>query len=195
MAPAPSFRGHQWTYNPVQGSHLLLLLIMSNLLLCQGNFCTSFRPHGNDLCLNSLKDLFTHATNLSHDSYNLSSKMFSEFLSTDERYAQGRKYYITTTNSCHTTSLHAPEEKEQNKGLIRWIFMLLYSWNKSLYQLVKDLQSMKEVSDAILSSVKENVKKIQELQALIERRFSQMGDEDKRHSSFYNLLQCLQRFM
>ncbi|KAB0355082.1 hypothetical protein FD755_022541 [Muntiacus reevesi] len=183
-------------------SHLLLLLVMSNVLLCQGNFCTSLCPCGNDLCLNSLKDLFTHATNLSHDIYNLSSKMFNEFLSTDEQYAQGRKYCITTTNSCLTTSLHAPEENEQvqhmhmideNKGLIRWILMLLYSWGKPLYELVKDLQSMKEVSDAILSSARENVKKVQELQALIDRPSSQMGNEDMRHSSFYNLLQCLHR--
>ncbi|XP_065768256.1 placental prolactin-related protein 4-like [Muntiacus reevesi] len=197
MAPAPSFRGHQWTYNPVRGSHLLLLLVMSNVLLCQGNFCTSLCPSGNDLCLNSLKDLFTHATNLSHDIYNLSSKMFNEFLSTDEQYAQGRKYCITTTNSCLTTSLHAPEEKEQvqhmHMSLIRWILMLLYSWGKPLYELVKDLQSMKEVSDAILSSARENVKKVQELQALIDRPSSQMGNEDMRHSSFYNLFQCLHR--
>uniref|UniRef100_A0A8C0ALN8 Uncharacterized protein n=1 Tax=Bos mutus grunniens TaxID=30521 RepID=A0A8C0ALN8_BOSMU len=177
-------------------SRLLLLLVMSNLLLCQGNFCTFLCPHVDDLCLNSLKDLFTRATNLSHYIYNLSSKMFNEFVST---------YYINITNSCHTTSLHAPEEKEQvehrhNKGLIRWILMLLYSWNESLYHLVMNLRSMKEVSDAILSRARENVKKVKELQTFIERVFSQVrlpslpsSNEDRHHSAFFNLFHCLHR--
>uniref|UniRef100_A0A8B9YW74 Uncharacterized protein n=1 Tax=Bos mutus grunniens TaxID=30521 RepID=A0A8B9YW74_BOSMU len=179
------------------GSRLLLLLVMSNLLLCQGNFCTFLCPHVDDLCLNSLKDLFTRATNLSHYIYNLSSKMFNEFVST---------YYINITNSCHTTSLHAPEEKEQvehrHVSLIRWILMLLYSWNESLYHLVMNLRSMKEVSDAILSRARENVKKVKELQTFIERVFSQVSIlgrwpeptlSDRHHSAFFNLFHCLHR--
>ncbi|CAI9168824.1 unnamed protein product [Rangifer tarandus platyrhynchus] len=218
MSPAPSFRGHQWTYNPVRGSCLLLLLVMSNLLLCQGYSCPDLCPEGDELCRAALRDLFTRATILSNDMYNHSAEMFNEF---DLRYAQGKPYHINASNNCHTNPLHLPEAKEHaqlmnNKGLITWILMLLYSWGKPLYELVTELRSTKEVSQTILSSARENVRKVKELQALIERPFSQIifavrlkmfeahtywsglpslmsTDEDRRHSAFYNLVQCLLR--
>ncbi|CAN0398970.1 unnamed protein product [Rangifer tarandus platyrhynchus] len=221
MSPAPSFRGHQWTYNPVQGSCLLLLLVMSKLLFCQGNLCPNCSPDVFDIPLKSLTDLFIDAARLSQDYHNLSTIMFNEFVST---VVVGKQYYINATKSCHTNSLHSPEEREKalqmnNEDLSKWILILLYSWNRPLYHLIKELQSLKEDSDAILSSAIENEKMSDKLQGFKRGQYllgiqiifavrlkmfeahtywsglpSLMStDEDRRHSAFYNLVQCLLR--
>ncbi|XP_040105849.1 placental prolactin-related protein 1-like [Oryx dammah] len=218
MAPAPSFRGHQSTYNPVRGSCLLLLLVMSNLLLCQGNPCPSCGPDVYATSLKSLTDLFLDAVWLSHDFHNLSTIMFKKF---DEKYAQGKLYHINATNSCHTNFLHSPEEREKalqenNEDLSKWTLVLLYCWNNPLYHLVTELQSMKELSETFLSSAKKMETMSDKLQAFIESHFSKIivpvlqmmhdadstwsglpslmsSDEDRRHSELYKLFHCLGR--
>ncbi|XP_043306294.1 placental prolactin-related protein 3-like [Cervus canadensis] len=218
MAPAPSFRGHQWIYNPVRGSCLLLLLVLSNLLLCQGNLCPSCGPDVFGVPLKFLRKTFSRASRLSHDMHNLSTIMFNEF---DEKYFQVRPEYMNATNDCHTNPLHAPEEIEKaqqmnNEDLTKWILMLQYLWRDVLYDLVHDLWFEKDLSDTLLSSARKNFKKLYKLQTFVERRFSQIvvplrlklaydhvywqglpsllsSDEDMHHSAFYNLFKCLTR--
>ncbi|XP_043305931.1 placental prolactin-related protein 3-like [Cervus canadensis] len=218
MASAPSFRGHQWTYNPARVSCLLLLLVMSNVLLCQGNVCPSCGPDVFGVPLKFLRKTFSRASILSHDMHNLSTIMFNEF---DEKYSQSKPEYINATNDCHTNALHAPEEREKarqmtNEDLTKWILMLQYLWRDALYDLVHDLQFGKNLSDTILSNARENFKKLHKLQTIIERRFSQIvvpvrlmlakdliywqelsslvsSNEDIRHFAFYNLFKCLSR--
>ncbi|XP_070633743.1 chorionic somatomammotropin hormone 2-like [Bos indicus] len=217
-APAPSFCGLQWTYNPVRGSCLLLLLVVSNLLLCQGISCLSCRPDMFVSLQKSLIDVFINAASLSHDFHNLSTIMFNEF---DEKYAQGKLYYINATKSCHTNSFHTPEERDKaqqmnNEDLIKWTLVLLYCWNNPLYYLVTEIQSMKNLSEDVISSAMEIENMSEKLETIIESqfrkiifpvlkmiheahipwsRFSSMkfSDEDRRLSEFYNLFHCLRR--
>ncbi|KAB0354761.1 hypothetical protein FD755_022220, partial [Muntiacus reevesi] len=196
-------------------SCLLLLLVLSNLLLCQGNVCPSCSP---DTPLSSLTDLLIDAAWLTHSFHNLSTIMFKEF---DEKYVQGTQYYINATNSCHTDPLHAPEEREKaqqmnNEDLSKLILILLYTWNKPFHHLVTELQRLKEVSQAILSSAIENEKMSDKLQAFIAGQFRKIivpvyqkitktriiwsglssltsRNEERRLSEFYNLFKCLSR--
>ncbi|XP_061002183.1 placental prolactin-related protein 3-like [Dama dama] len=218
MAPASIFHGHQWTYNSVRGSCLLLLLVMSNLLLCQGNVCPSCGPDVFGIPLKFLRNTFSRVSRLSHDMHNLSTIMFNEF---DEKYSQSIPEYINATNDCHTNPIHAPEETEKaqqmnNEDLTKWILMLQYLWGDPLYALVHDLRFGKYLSDTILSSARENFKKLHKLQTILERQFSQVvvpvrmklakdliywqglpslvsSDEDIRHFAFYILFKCLSR--
>uniref|UniRef100_A0A8B9YQ87 Uncharacterized protein n=1 Tax=Bos mutus grunniens TaxID=30521 RepID=A0A8B9YQ87_BOSMU len=197
-------------------SCLLHLLVISNLLLCQGKLCPICCPDVFDFPLDSLTDLLIDAARLSHDFHNHSTIMFNEF---DEKYAQGKLYYINATKSCYTNSLYTPEEREKAKQMNMSLSPGFFTRsNETIYSLpgfrllegMVTVHSMKEVSDAILSSARENVKKVQELQAFIERHISQvsgrckglhllvrlpslMSRDDVCHSAFDNLFKCLSR--
>ncbi|XDB63214.1 hypothetical protein ABFV05_016830 [Capra hircus] len=218
MSPAPSFRGHLWTYNPVRGSCLLLLLVMLNLLLCQGNPCPSCGPDVFATSLRSRTDLFIEVAWLSHDFHNRSTIMFQEF---NETYAQGKLYHINAANSCHTNAFDFPEDRYKahqlsNESITKWALVLLYSWNNPLYHLVTELQRTKELPETFVSNTEDIEDMSERLQAFLESHFKKIiapamkmirnaprvwsdvryvksSDEDRRHSELYNLFHCLRR--
>ncbi|XP_061002282.1 chorionic somatomammotropin hormone 2-like [Dama dama] len=218
MASASSFHGHQWTYNPVRGSCLLLLLVMSNVLLCQGEFCWLCGRYLFGVRLKSLRETFSRASILSHDMHNLSTIMFNEVI---EMYSQSKPEYMNATNDCHTNPLHAPEEIEKaqlmnNENLTMWILLIQYLWNAPLFDLAYDPRIEENLTVTIISSALECRRKSFKLQSILARQFSQIilplrrkleeerlywsaipfllsDDEDVRHSAFYNLFKCLNR--
>ncbi|KAI2541001.1 prolactin, partial [Homo sapiens] len=141
--------------SPWKGS--LLLLLVSNLLLCQSVAPLPICPGGAARCQVTLRDLFDRAVVLSHYIHNLSSEMFSEF---DKRYTHGRGFITKAINSCHTSSLATPEDKEQaqqmnQKDFLSLIVSILRSWNEPLYHLVTEVRGMQEAPEAILSKAVE----------------------------------------
>ncbi|XP_078226686.1 prolactin isoform X1 [Callithrix jacchus] len=156
--------------SPWKGS--LLLLLVSNLLLWQSVTPLPVCPGGAVRCQVTLRDLFDRAVVLSHYIHNLSSEMFSEF---DKRYTQGRGFISKALNSCHTSSLATPEDKEQaqqisQKDFLSLIVSILRSWNEPLYHLVTEVRGMQEAPEAILSKaieIEEQSKRLLEGMELI----------------------------
>ena len=64
------------------GLCLVLLLVMSCLLLCQGNLCPSCGPDMFGIPLKFLRRTFSRVSSLSHDMRNLTAIMLNQFVST-----------------------------------------------------------------------------------------------------------------
>ncbi|XP_054985198.1 prolactin [Sorex araneus] len=198
------------------GSLLLLLLVGSNLVVSKSVPSLSICHYGAVNCQVSLGDLFERAVILSHYIHNLSAEMFAEF---DKRYAQGRGFITKAINSCHTSSLSTPEDKEQaqqirQEDLLSVILSMLRAWNVPLYHLVMEVRGMQEAPDAILSRAieieEQNKRLLEGMEKIVGQVHPgireneiysvwsglpslQMDDEDARLFAFYNLLHCLRR--
>nr|XP_060470555.1 prolactin [Panthera onca] len=140
-------------------------------------------------------------------------------MSQDKRYAQGRGFITKAINSCHTSSLSTPEDKEQaqqihHEDLLNVILRVLRSWNDPLYHLVTEVRGLHEAPDAILSRAieieEQNRRLLEGMEKIVHQVHPgvrenevysvwsglpslQMADEDSRLFAFYNLLHCLRR--
>ncbi|KAM6184892.1 prolactin [Rhynchocyon petersi] len=199
-----------------KGSRLLLLLLLVNLLLCKtvASMPSCLNRAAN--CQMSLQDMFDRALYVSNYMHNLSTDMFSEF---DRRYAQGRGYITRALNSCHTSSLPTPEDKEQAQKihaeeLLRLIVSILHSWNEPLTHLVSEMRSIQGAPNTLLSKAieieEQNKRLLEGMEKIIgqvqpEAKGNyfysvwsglppqQVNDEDHRNSGVYSLSHCLNR--
>ncbi|OWK13076.1 PRP3 [Cervus elaphus hippelaphus] len=167
---------------------LLLLLVVSNVLLCQGEFCWLCGRYlfGVRLKYSQSKPEYMNATNDCH------------------------------TNPLHAPEEIERAQLMNNEDLTKWILMIQYLWNAPLFDLAYDPRIEENLTVTVISSALECRRKSFKLQSILARQFSQIilplrrkleeerlywsaipfllsDDEDVRHSAFYNLFKCLNR--
>ncbi|XP_004640235.1 prolactin [Octodon degus] len=132
---------NDWDDLPIKAyvRSLLLLLLMSNLLLCKHVASQPFCPNGAS-CRVSLRELFDRAIIVSHYIHSLSSEMFQEF---DAQYSQGPGFFTQAISMCHTASISTPAGKEQaqqihQKDFVILVIHLLRSWTEPLNHLITE---------------------------------------------------------
>nr|XP_044992292.1 prolactin-like [Jaculus jaculus] len=194
-----------------------LLLLVSSLLLWENVASQQMCAMRDGKCQLSLGDLFDRAAMVSQYLVIQSTNVFSEF---GKAYFQGwRRFLYRDLNSCHTSNLTTPENKEEAKQmhpevLLKVIVNMLASWNQSLEHLVKKIEGMKQCPESILSRAKdidekykvllEGMKTIHnKVWAPVDEEFSNpiqweennlnMDNEDAQLSALYNMFYCLSR--
>ncbi|XP_020009123.2 prolactin-like [Castor canadensis] len=88
----------------------LLLLLVLNLLLCKNVAASPACAGGAANCRLSLQDLFTRAVALSDNIYKVAEDTFRDFQKT---YATGQEFISRAINSCSTSSIPTPVDKDQ----------------------------------------------------------------------------------
>ncbi|NP_001182038.1 prolactin precursor [Cavia porcellus] len=197
-----------------QGS-LLLLLLMSNLLLCKNVASQPMCPSGSS-CRVSLRDLFERAIILSHYIHSLSSELSQEF---DAQYSQGPEFFTQAMSMCHTASLSTPAGKEQahqihQKDFVILVIHLLRSWTEPLSHLIIEANHLPKAPDTLIAKAMEiqeqnqrlleGVKKISKLvdpEIIDNGDYSvwlglpslQSNDLESRLFAYHNEFRCLRR--
>ncbi|KAM9738796.1 chorionic somatomammotropin hormone 1-like [Dama dama] len=202
---------------PPGWSRLLLLLVVSNPLLCQGEDYAPYCKNQTGECRIPLQNLFDTATTVANYNQRLAREMFDEF---GKQYGQRKNLTPKVLSSCHTTSITTPESKEEaenteDKILFRLVVSLLHSWDEPLHHLVTELLRSKEASPDLLSRAAEIEEKskvllegVEEIQKRIHPEeqeketsypvWSELSslmseDDDVNKTTFYKMFHCLQR--
>ncbi|XP_073937830.1 prolactin-like isoform X3 [Castor canadensis] len=194
----------------------LLLLLVLNLLLCKNVAASPACAGGAANCRLSLQDLFTRAVALSDNIYKVAEDTFRGFQKT---YATGREFISRAINSCHTSTIPTPADKDQalnteSGTLLNTVRGLLRSWEDPLQHLTTTVRDMKEFPADMIRRVQEIEYKTHQLREGMEKIIKQVepgvinddifaawsglsslqkGDKNSHLVGFYNLFHCLRR--
>uniref|UniRef100_A0A8C0WBK3 Prolactin n=1 Tax=Castor canadensis TaxID=51338 RepID=A0A8C0WBK3_CASCN len=194
----------------------LLLLLVLNLLLCKNVAASPACAGGAANCRLSLQDLFTRAVALSDNIYKVAEDTFRDFQQT---YATGREFISRAINSCHTSSIPTPADKDQalnteSGTLLNTVQGLLRYWEDPLQHLTTTVRDMKEFPVDMIRRVQEIEYKTHQLREGVEKIIKQVepgvvnddifsawsgrsslqeGDKNSHLVGFYNLFHCLRR--
>ncbi|XP_017651995.1 prolactin-like [Nannospalax galili] len=197
----------------------LLLLLVSNLLLCGNANVTSAptRDKGNRQCNVSLQELFKEAITVSAKISKRASVLFAQF---DRHYTMKQQFQNRAFGRCHTHSLGAPQTKKDaaelpTKFLMKLMPAILNAWKKPLYHLVTELSGRHGAPSQIVNMVRYIEEKCVRLQGVVgrikiklrlhyeEKKYPewsglaalQSADTKDARFAFYNLLHCLRSDM
>ncbi|CAO2595607.1 Prl7d1 [Lemmus lemmus] len=143
------------------------MLLLSNLLLCEGVASALMNISDADLSEVSLKDLFENATILAENISDLATDLRLEFVSTSLTPTfcqkmlslhQDRRLGDVLKN-CHTLPIKIPNTKEEVRKTLfeehlNMTLRILRDWKDPLKHLVTELSAMPGVPDDILSKAK-----------------------------------------
>nr|XP_014333243.1 PREDICTED: prolactin isoform X3 [Bos mutus] len=163
-----------------KGSRLLLLLVVSNLLLCQGVVSTPVCPNGPGNCQVSLRDLFDRAVMVSHYIHDLSSEMFNEF------HEVLMSLILGLLRSWNDPLYHLVTEVRGMKGAPDAIL-------SRAIEIEEENKRLLEGMEMIFGQVIPGAKETEPYPVWSGLPSLQTKDEDARYSAFYNLLHCLRR--
>nr|XP_020043998.1 prolactin-like [Castor canadensis] len=181
----------------------LLLLLVLNLLLCKNVAASPACAGGAANCRLSLQDLFTRAVALSDNIYKVAEDTFRDFQKT---YSTEPEFISRAINSCHTSSIPTPADKDQalnteNYILPTWLFFTSFNvmfsvidQSGTLLNTVRGLlRSWEDPLQHLTTTVNPGVVNEDIFSAWSGLSSLQKGDKNSRLVGFYNLFHCLRR--
>ncbi|XP_060705195.1 prolactin-like [Hemiscyllium ocellatum] len=161
----------------------------------------------------SVSELFHRAGEISHQIHALSTEAYNEF---NQHFIQGQHLNFSIINSCHTSSIVTPQNKEDalrtpHKRLLSLVIAILRSWQDPLQYVISEFSATHGNTSSILSKSVKIVKQMKRLAKGLNKISEQVGqhsgaieqtvpweqpldeDGDSLISQLYNLLHCFRR--